>query len=251
MKRTTLVLILASVLLTGGAGWGQANPYDVSNFPSDAIKKVTVGTTTGAKPVLPTATVNGGSVVITPTSVTLQKPTTTTAAQAPAVTTPPKTESYTVKKGDSLWAIALKYLKDGTKYLDIIKANKDKYPELLKNPNLIQPGWQLVIPIGGTNVVISSGNPASGNTTGTTGTQTSAGSTGTAPTPAGTTTTSKPPVKPELPTAEKAKILEAAVLKHNARNNTQITEFTPLWIDILKTYGYLTDEQLMQVSPPV
>jgi nucleoid-associated protein YgaU len=46
---------------------------------------------------------------------------------------------YTVKKGDSLSKIASHY---GIKWKDIFEANKD----IIKNPDLIQPGWKLKIP---------------------------------------------------------------------------------------------------------
>jgi nucleoid-associated protein YgaU len=48
-------------------------------------------------------------------------------------------EEYTVKKGDSLSKIASHY---GIKWKDIFEANKD----IIKNPDLIQPGWKLKIP---------------------------------------------------------------------------------------------------------
>ena len=54
---------------------------------------------------------------------------------------PKKEESYTVKKGDTLWAIAKYYYGDGSKYTSIAKAN----PSIV-NPNLIYPGQTLVIP---------------------------------------------------------------------------------------------------------
>jgi len=46
---------------------------------------------------------------------------------------------YTVKKGDTLSKIASHY---GIKWKDIFEANKD----IIKNPDLIQPGWKLKIP---------------------------------------------------------------------------------------------------------
>ena len=41
---------------------------------------------------------------------------------------------YTVQKGDTLWAIAKKYLGDGKKYTELAKLNN------ISNPNLIYPG---------------------------------------------------------------------------------------------------------------
>lgn len=53
-------------------------------------------------------------------------------------------EMYTVKKGDTLWAIAEKFYGKGNggKYPEIVKANTPP----VKNPDLIQPGWVLRIP---------------------------------------------------------------------------------------------------------
>ena len=53
-----------------------------------------------------------------------------------------KATTYTVKKGDTLWAISKKYLGNGAKYNLIFNANKGK----IKNPNLIYVGQVLTIP---------------------------------------------------------------------------------------------------------
>lgn len=49
-------------------------------------------------------------------------------------------DKYTVIKGDSLWSIALRSYGDGYKWVNIAKAND------LKNPGLIHPGNEFVIP---------------------------------------------------------------------------------------------------------
>ena len=51
-------------------------------------------------------------------------------------------KKYTVKRGDTLWAIAKKYYGNGAKYTKIVNANKSK----IKNPDKIQVGWVLTIP---------------------------------------------------------------------------------------------------------
>lgn len=53
--------------------------------------------------------------------------------------------SHTVKKGDTLWAIAKKYLGDGKKYTQIASENN------IKNPNLIYPGQVFKITVQGAN----------------------------------------------------------------------------------------------------
>lgn len=54
-----------------------------------------------------------------------------------------KTINYVVKRGDTLWAIASKYLGSGTKYTQIAQENN------IKNPNLIYPGQVFKITTGG------------------------------------------------------------------------------------------------------
>lgn len=53
---------------------------------------------------------------------------------------------YQVKNGDFLTKIARERLGDPNRFKDIIELNKDKYPSLVKNPDLIYPGWNLVLP---------------------------------------------------------------------------------------------------------
>ncbi len=56
----------------------------------------------------------------------------------------PEAVMYTVKKGDTLWAIAEAHYGKGkgAKYTEIVKANSPP----VKNPDLIMPGWVLRIP---------------------------------------------------------------------------------------------------------
>lgn len=48
---------------------------------------------------------------------------------------------YTVKSGDSLWAIAKRELNDGSRYMEIAELNG------IKTPNLIYPGQVLKLPV--------------------------------------------------------------------------------------------------------
>ena len=52
----------------------------------------------------------------------------------------PKT--YTVVKGDTLWAVAKQFLGDGKRWPEIHALNKDK----VRDPNLIYPGQVLILP---------------------------------------------------------------------------------------------------------
>ena len=53
---------------------------------------------------------------------------------------PQKEIIYTVKKGDTLWGIAIKHYKDGKKYINIAAKNN------IKKPYTIYPGQKLIIP---------------------------------------------------------------------------------------------------------
>lgn len=56
--------------------------------------------------------------------------------------TAPTAKTYTVKAGDTLWALAAKYYGSGAQYTKIYNANTDK----ISNPNLIYVGQVLTIP---------------------------------------------------------------------------------------------------------
>ena len=49
---------------------------------------------------------------------------------------------HTVKSGETLRKIAIQYYGKASKYQDIFKAN----PDVLKNPDVIHPGQELIIP---------------------------------------------------------------------------------------------------------
>jgi len=56
---------------------------------------------------------------------------------------PPPPKTYTVKRGDTLWGIAKRFLGDGSRWREIYNANVSV---IGKNPNLIYPGQVLRIP---------------------------------------------------------------------------------------------------------
>lgn len=51
-------------------------------------------------------------------------------------------EYYTIKSGDTLWAIASKFLGNGAKYPEIFEANR----EVIEDPDKIFPGQKIRIP---------------------------------------------------------------------------------------------------------
>ncbi|WP_207435581.1 LysM peptidoglycan-binding domain-containing protein [Sabulibacter ruber] len=73
------------------------------------------------------------------------KPVAQPAAAAPqpaAAPAQPAFDTYTVKSGDSLSKIAKNFYGDAQQWHKIHQANLDK----IKNPDLIEVGWQLKIP---------------------------------------------------------------------------------------------------------
>lgn len=83
----------------------------------------------------------GESMKNTPVSTT-STPSTPPKTDKPVVTPTVQTRTYTIKKGDTLWAIAKKYYGKGSDYTKIFNANKDK----IKDPNKIYPGQVITIP---------------------------------------------------------------------------------------------------------
>ena len=65
------------------------------------------------------------------------------AASSEAASETPQKTTYTVKLGDSLWAIAKKLLGNGARYTEIYELNKSI---IGSNPNLIYPGQTFTIP---------------------------------------------------------------------------------------------------------
>jgi nucleoid-associated protein YgaU len=51
-------------------------------------------------------------------------------------------QTYTVKSGDTLWAIAERFYGDGSMWTRIHDANRGR----IADPDMIQPGWTLTIP---------------------------------------------------------------------------------------------------------
>ena len=86
-----------------------------------------------------------------------------------------QTTEYTVVSGDYLIKIAQKLLGDGSRWHELVDLNKDRYPSLLSNPNLIYAGWVLKIP-GGSSSSSDSNSSTSGNNSGNSSDNNSSGS---------------------------------------------------------------------------
>ncbi|MFC6997607.1 LysM peptidoglycan-binding domain-containing protein [Rufibacter roseus] len=77
-----------------------------------------------------------------PTAHTTTAPAAQAAPAAPAA--PAAHDTYTIKSGDSLSKIAKNFYGDAQQWHKIHEANKDQ----IKDPNLIHPGQQIIIPRG-------------------------------------------------------------------------------------------------------
>ena len=67
------------------------------------------------------------------------------AAVPPTVAAAEKKESagtYIIRQGDTLWAIAKRYLGSGLRYTSIFQDNR----KVIRNPNLIHPNQELNVP---------------------------------------------------------------------------------------------------------
>jgi nucleoid-associated protein YgaU len=101
------------------------------------IKKVVQDVSVAA-----TATAQQAEPASGPATVTTPAATQPPASEAPTSETSAATKTYTVEAGDTLWKIAKQVYGDGNQYLKIFEANKG----LLKDPEHILPGQELVIP---------------------------------------------------------------------------------------------------------
>ncbi|MGM0601161.1 MAG: glucosaminidase domain-containing protein [Candidatus Rifleibacteriota bacterium] len=77
--------------------------------------------------------------------------------------------TITVVRGDYLSKLAQIHLGDASRWPEIVNLNYERYPSLLKNPDLIYPGWELKIP-GGSSTNSNTTPSTSTSTSGTTNT---------------------------------------------------------------------------------
>ena len=89
-----------------------------------------------------TVTVQESTPTAQPTQDQTPQPKTVAVEKERDASTAPTAKTYTVKKGDTLWAIAAKYYGAGAQYTKIYNANTDK----ISNRNLIYVGQVLTIP---------------------------------------------------------------------------------------------------------
>jgi peptidoglycan/xylan/chitin deacetylase (PgdA/CDA1 family)/LysM repeat protein len=128
MRFRALPTLLAVMLVLGACtGETEISPSSSPSTPA-SVAPLTPSPT-------PTATATGSS------SATPDESPSDGPSEAPTAT-PVDGTSYTVRAGDSLAAIARAY---GTTTGQLQAWNADRYPSLATNPNVIEPGWILIV----------------------------------------------------------------------------------------------------------
>jgi nucleoid-associated protein YgaU len=109
---------------------------------SPAASPVAQTTATPAVTAVPTAS-ESPVTTATPRATASPASATPTAASPKPAPVQPASGDYTVKTGDSLWAIAVAQYNDGYKWVEIYNANK---ADIGANPGIIHPGQSLTLP---------------------------------------------------------------------------------------------------------
>ena len=171
--------------------------------------------------------------------------TTAAAAEAPKAPEPKPTKTHKVAPGDTLWGLAQKYLGDGKRFWEIVKANASKFPTLAKNPDLILDGWELIIP---EDEKKEEAKPA--DTAAAPDAQTPAAADPAKP----ATSDAKEPAKSKpLTVAQKTKKLQDAVTAMNRyllKKGLTMTELNEATVREMINLGIITEEEWMSLTPP-
>lgn len=70
--------------------------------------------------------------------------------------------SYTVVRGDDLWGIAKRFYDDGSRYVDLFEANRDRIMangERFTDPRVVRVGWVLHVPLPSPRIAVEAGTP--------------------------------------------------------------------------------------------
>ena len=126
-------------ILNGNTSTGTSTSTSTGTSTSTSTSTVT-DTSTGTA----TSTASGTATATSTATVT----STSTSTSTSTATDTAKTVEYTVQPGDYLIKIASEQMGDGSRWHELVDLNKDKYPSLLSNPNLIYSGWVLTLPAG-------------------------------------------------------------------------------------------------------
>jgi len=238
MKKLSVIICVG--ILIFGVSVAKAGPFD--DVAIDQVREIDTEKPAKIKPpVVITPPKSGETKILPPPpagDITI-KPVDKPKSEPKKVESEPKRKviKIKVKAGDTLWSIAKKYLGDGSKFVKIIEANKDKFPTLVKNPNLIFEGWELVIP-GEEPARSESGSVKPDNSQ-------------------AASQTDKPskPVEKNYTTAEKIRILQGAVDAFNAelkKSGKQLTELNEETVLLMIQKGYIKGHrEWLALNPPL
>ena len=190
-------------------------PAGLHRFVGKWIGSITVLVALATKPAL--ATTPGQTTTTTISSAAssgpagaatpfVTRPTLSAGARLPATTTPAAAttaRSYRIGPRDSLWSIAEATLGDGSRWTDILAANRD----LITDPDILPDGLTLTIPT-------------------TTAASTSAGSTAPAPAPTPTLVTVEP--------GDNMWVISRDALQHDARVSITNRQIVPYWAEVVE-----------------
>ncbi len=148
---TTVVraALLAARALTGGAGWVRGGLWLSELVTVPAIRRVVDGGVAGvlllAGGLSVPARLAAAAPLPGPAVVAPHAPGAVAGGEAaPLVERSAASHlAYTVVPGDSLWAIAQRFYGDGSRYVELVAANRS----LIADPRLIEPGWTLAVPL--------------------------------------------------------------------------------------------------------
>jgi hypothetical protein len=157
-----------------------------------------------------------------------------------------KIVEHTVQTGESLWVIAQKLLGDGNRYREIIEANKDQYPSLEKNPDLIYTGWVFKVPVDEEELADENPAPAPEDD------EESEGDEAEVDDDSGTPADQVTQI-PNWTVKQKIENLQKAVDEANRRllsQNKRIAALNSDTIRFLIDNGFMTEEEWMAMNPP-
>ncbi|MBR4328355.1 MAG: peptidoglycan DD-metalloendopeptidase family protein [Candidatus Riflebacteria bacterium] len=129
---------------TGTSSGVDSGSQKVDNWIVDGLTSSSTATDTATV----TSTATSTSTVTATDTATVTATSTATVTATSTSTDTGKTVEYTVQPGDYLIKIASEQMGDGSRWQELVELNKDKYPSLLSNPNLIYAGWVLTLPAG-------------------------------------------------------------------------------------------------------
>jgi len=167
LTATLRAILIAAVRATGGARWARTALRFSRLITIPAIRRMVDGGVAGVLLLSTSVALPARALAFTPTDslVVLDQPVAGSAignGRAEPGRDAPQEHArtaieYTVQRGDSLWEIARRFYGDGSRYVEIFEANRDReMPQAGRfvDPRSIDPGWVLSIPLPAQNLTV-------------------------------------------------------------------------------------------------